>query len=320
MITVSVPSQDVADALGEVDGDVRVVMWNPAEGDAPADERDRITIACLAHYTGGRKVYGRLAQCANLEVIQIPSAGYEHAEPFVPEGVVLANARGVHDSRVAEMTLGLIIALRRHMPQFMDAQRRGTWEPMWFTRGVADSRALIVGYGSIGAAIATRLRACEVHVEGVGRTARVEDDGTVVHAVDDLLDVLPLFDITIVVTPHNDSTDKLFDARALAAMPDGAMLVNVGRGKVVDTDALLAELTSRRLHAALDVTDPEPLPEGHPLWTAPQCVIMPHIAGGEDLANWRFTSLVREQIAAVREGREPVNAVLTGTAPRASEA
>lgn len=317
MITVSVPSDDVAQALGDVGEDARVVVWNPAEADAPEAERDRITIACLAHYTGGRKVYGRLGECSNLKVIQIPSAGYEHAAPFVPEGVVLANARGVHDSRVAEMTLGLIIAQRRHLPQFFDAQRRGVWEPVWFARGLADSRALIVGYGSIGAAIAERLRACEVHVEGVARTARTEPDGTVVHAVDDLLEVLPLFDIAIVVTPHDESTDKLFDEAALAAMPDGAMLVNVGRGKVVDTDALLAELRSRRLHAVLDVTDPEPLPDGHPLWTAPQCLIVPHIAGGEDLTNWRFTSLVREQIDAIREGREAVNLVMTGAASRA---
>src|SRR5690606_29047825 len=184
MITVSVPSDDVAQALGDVGEDARVVVWNPAEADAPEAERDRITIACLAHYTGGRKVYGRLGECSNLKVIQIPSAGYEHAAPFVPEGVVLANARGGHDSRVAEMTLGLIIAQRRHLPQFFDAQRRGVWEPVWFARGLADSRALIVGYGSIGAAIAERLRACEVHVEGVARTARTEQDGTVVHAVD----------------------------------------------------------------------------------------------------------------------------------------
>ena len=316
MITVSVPTDDVARALGDVGDNARVVVWNPAEADAPEAERERVTIACLAHYTGGRKVYGRLGECSNLKVIQIPSAGYEHAAPFVPEGVVLANARGVHDSRVAEMTLGLIVAQRRHLPQFFDAQRRGGWEPVWFARGLADSRALIVGYGSIGAAIATRLRACEVHVEGVARTARVEEDGTVVHAVADLLEVLPLFDIVIVVTPHDDSTDKLFNAATLAALPDGAMLVNVGRGKVVDTDALVAELMSGRLHAALDVTDPEPLPAGHPLWTAPNCIIVPHVAGGEDLTNRRFTDLVQQQIEALGAGEEPVNAVMVGVAER----
>jgi len=314
MITVSVPSDDVAQALGDVGAGARVVVWNPAEADAPAAERDTITIACLAHYTGGRTVYGRLAQCGNLKVIQIPSAGYEHAAPFVPDGVILANARGVHDSRVAEMTLGLIIAQRRHLPQFLDAQSRGVWEPVWFAKGLADSRALIVGYGSIAEAIATRLRASEVYVEGVARTARVAADGTVVHAVDRLLEVLPTFDIVIVVTPHNDHTDKLFDADALAAMPDGATLVNVGRGKVVDTEALLAELQSHRLHAILDVTDPEPLPQGHPLWTAPQCLIVPHVAGGESLTNQRYTSLVRAQIDALRDGRDVINAVMTGAA------
>lgn len=320
MITVSVPDAAVADALGDVGGNVRVIVWNPAESEPPEAEREHITLVCLAHYSGGRTVYGRIATCPNVRVIQIPSAGFEHAAPFVPDGVVLANAQGVHDSRVAEMTLALILAERRRLPHFFDAQRRGAWEPEWFTPALADSRALIIGYGSIGRAIAARLRACEVYVEGVGRSARREADGTVVHAVSDLLGVLPGFDIAIVVTPHDASTDRLIGAAALAAMPDGAMLVNVGRGKVVDTDALVAELTSGRLHAALDVTDPEPLPAGHPLWSAPNCVVVPHVAGGEDLVNRRYTDLVKAQIDALRERRDAVNAVMVGTAPRPQRA
>ena len=312
MITVSVPTQQVADAMGDVDDDVRLVVWDPSQGDAPQAERDAIDIATIPHYTGGKTVYGRLAECASLKVIQIPSAGFEHAVPFVPEGVTLANAHGVHDSRVAEMTLALILASRRLLPEFIASQRAGAWEQIFDNRGAYDSRALIVGYGSIGRAIATRLRASEVYVEGVGRSARTEEDGTVVHAVEDLLDVLPLFDIVVVVTPHDQSTDKLIDARALAAMQDDALLVNVGRGKVVDTDALVAELQSGRLHAALDVTDPEPLPEGHPLWTAPHCLIVPHVAGVESLGNRRFTDVLKAQIDALREGRDPVFAVAKG--------
>lgn len=314
MITVSVPDQAVADALGSVGDDVRVVVWNPADSDASDDVAESIDMACLEHYTGGRAVYGRLSRCGQLRVIQLPSAGFEHALPFVPDGVALANARGVHDARVAEMTVALALASRRLLPGFLDAQRRQTWEPVWYTPDLADSRALVVGYGSIGEAIGSRLRALEVDVEGVATTARTAPDGTAVHRVDDLRDLLPRFDIVIIVTPHSESTDKLVDAGFLAAMPDGALLINVGRGKVVDTDALLAELASGRLHAALDVTDPEPLPDGHPLWSAPQCIIVPHVAGGEPLSSRRFLELVRVQIDALRGNREFINIVNVGGA------
>ncbi|WP_082097508.1 2-hydroxyacid dehydrogenase [Demequina silvatica] len=315
MITVSVPSQAVLDALGDPGPGARVIVWNPAEADPPEDERDRITIACLAHATGGRRVYGRLATCANLEVIQLPSAGFEHAAPFVPPGVALANARGVHDTRVAEMTLLLALASQRRLPAFLDAQRRGVWEPDFRAPSLADTRALVVGYGSIGEAIGARLRACEVEVEGVARTARIAPDGTTVHAVADLHAVLPHHDIVVIVTPHSEETDRMVDAAFLSAMRDGALLVNVGRGKVVDTDALLAELESGRLRAALDVTDPEPLPDGHPLWSAPGCIVVPHVAGVEHLTNRRYTDVVRRQIAARRSGDDPVNLVLMGAFP-----
>ncbi|WP_062297990.1 2-hydroxyacid dehydrogenase [Demequina maris] len=315
MITVSVPSQAVADALGDVGPDARVIVWDPAESDPPEEERERITIACLAHFTGGRRLYGRLATCPDLKIIQIASAGYEHALPFVPPGVSLANARGVHDTRVAEMTLLLALASQRRLPAFLDSQRRGVWEQDLVAPSLADSRALVVGYGSIGEAIGSRLRACEVTVEGVARSARIAPDGTLVHAADDLLSLLPHQDIVIIVTPHSEDTDRLVDAGFLAAMRDDALLINVGRGKVVDTDALLAELGSGRLRAALDVTDPEPLPDGHPLWSAPNCIVVPHVAGVEQLTNRRYTDLVRRQIEARRHGDDPVNFVRMGAFP-----
>ncbi|MDN4490360.1 2-hydroxyacid dehydrogenase [Demequina sp. SYSU T00068] len=315
MITVSVPAQEVADALGDLGSDARVIVWDPRESDPPAHERERITIACLPHWSGGRKVYGRLGMCPDLKVIQIASAGYEHALPFIPAGVALANARGVHDTRVAEMTLALALASQRRLPQFLDAQRRGVWEPDFSAPSLADSRALVVGYGSIGEAIATRLRACEVEVEGVARSARIATDGTLVHAAADLLSLLPHQDVVVVVTPHDESTDKLVDAAFLAAMRDGALLINVGRGKVVDTDALVAELQTGRIRAALDVTDPEPLPEGHPLWNAPGCIVVPHVAGVETLLNRRYTDLVRRQVEARRHGDDPVNFVMMGAFP-----
>ena len=315
MITVAVPNQAVADQIGALGDDARLIVWNPANGDVPADERDNVNVACIEHYGRDPRIYERLGDCPHLKVLQIPSAGYEHVVPFVPSGVALANARGVNDSRVAEMTLALALASRRLLPQFQDAQRRETWEPVFYTPGLYDSRTLIVGYGSIGSAIATRLRACEVHVEGVARSARIAPDGTTVHAVGDLPGLLPQFDVVIVVTPHSEETDKMVDAAFLAAMPDGALLINVGRGKVVDTDALVAELESGRLYAALDVTDPEPLPTGHPLWSAPHSIVIPHVAGGEPLTSRRYAELVRAQVDALRRGHQPVNFVMTGGSP-----
>lgn len=315
MLTVSVPSQDVADALGETDPGVRIVVWDPRDGDAPGDVREAIEIACLPHGTGGRRVYGRLGELPNLAVIQIASAGYEHAAPFVPPGVALANARGVHDTRTAEMALLLALASQRGLPDFLEDQRHSRWEPA-FHPSLADQRVLIVGYGSIGAAIGARMRACEALVEGVARTARSAPDGTVVHATADLPAVLPEADIVVLVTPLDDSTEHLADAAFLAAMSDGALLINVGRGKVVDTDALLDELASGRLRAALDVMDPEPLPADHPLWHAPGCIIVPHVGGWAQLDDPRYVRVLREQIAARLAGEPPINHVLTGEPPQ----
>lgn len=312
MITVSVPHAAIAAALGEPGPDVRVIVWDPREGDIDDAERDNLTIACVPHHTGGRRVYGYLAKCPNLAVIQIPSAGYEHVLPFLPSGVALANARGVHDTRTAEFAITLALASQRQIPRVLESQRSGTWSHIAGDPSLADRRTLVVGYGSIGAAIGVRLRAMEALVEGVATSARTADDGTTVHAIADVLTALPLAEVVFIVTPHNATTDKLVNAQFLEAMPDGALLVNVGRGACVDTDALVAEVQAGRLRAALDVTDPEPLPQGHPLWNAPNVIIAPHMAGNTELTDRRYTDLLRAQIVARRAGGTPINLVVTG--------
>lgn len=309
---MTVPDAQIAGALGDVGDDVRVAVWDPREEEAPPVDPAEIRLVCLPHYTGGRTVYERIGALGGVRVIQIPSAGFEHALPFVPEGVALANARGVHDTRVAEFAIGLALASQRLIDRFVRAQDEGRWDPVYFTPSLADRRALVVGYGSIGAAIGARLRAMEVEVEGVGRSARVAPDGTVVHAASDLPRLLRGAELVFVVTPHDETTDKLVDAAFLAAMPDGALLVNVGRGKCVDTDALVAECASGRLRAALDVTDPEPLPSDHPAWSTPGMIIAPHVAGATPLTDRRNLDVYRAQIAALREGREPYNLVAVG--------
>ncbi|GIG55209.1 2-hydroxyacid dehydrogenase [Demequina activiva] len=315
MITVAVPHQKIADALGEVGDDARVIVWDPSAGPIPDEERERVTIACIPHLSGGREVYQRLAECPDLRVIQIPSAGYEHAVPLVPAGKKLANARGVHDSRTAEMALTLALASQRRLPKFLDAQRRETWDADPYAPSLADRRCLVVGYGSIGSALGARLRASEATVTGVARTARTAPDGTDVRAIEDLPALLPDTEIVFLVTPLTEQTEGLVDAMFLAALPDDALVVNVGRGKVVDTDALLAELQTGRLRAALDVTDPEPLPDGHPLWSAPGCIVVPHVAGFALLTDKRYIALLRRQIEAARHGDDPVNFVAMGAFP-----
>ena len=312
MVTVAVPDPAIAELLGDLGEGVEMVVWDPSKNDCPEELRGAIQIVCIPHATGGRRVYSRFAPLPNLRVVQIPSAGYEHALPFVPPGVALANARGVHDSRTAEFAIALALASQRLLPHFFEAQQRGEWAPAHFNPSLADRRALIVGYGSIGAAIGARLRALEVEVEGVGLTARTDPDGTVVHASSSLPRLLPDAELVFVVTPHDDSTHHLVDAAFLAAMPDGALVVNVGRGPVVDLEALMAECASGRLRGALDVTEPEPLPDGHPAWATPNLIIAPHVAGYTQLTDWRYISLVRQQALAMAEGREPVNVVAIG--------
>jgi phosphoglycerate dehydrogenase-like enzyme len=312
VLAITVPSQAIADALGDLGNGVRVVVWDPSAGDAAPDHADEIALVCIPHYSGGRRLYGRVAALPNVRVIQIPSAGYEHALPFVPQGVALANARGVHDTRTAEFAIALALASQRLLDRFIRAQDRGDWAPEYFTPSLADRRALVVGYGSIGAAIGSRLRAMEVEVRGVARSARTAPDGTAVHAASELPSLLPEAEIVFLVTPFDETTDKLADAAFFAAMPDGALFVNVGRGACADTEALVAECASGRLRAALDVIDPEPLPADHPAWTTPGMIIAPHVGGATPLTDRRYVSLVRAQAAALAEGRDPVNLVARG--------
>ncbi len=312
MFAVSVPSREIADALGDLGDGVRVVVWDPSEGDAAPDHADEIALVCLSHYTGGGRLYGRVAALPNVRVIQIPSAGYEHALPFVPDGVALANARGVHDTRTAEFAIALALASQRLLDRFIRAQDRGEWAPEYFNPSLADRRALIVGYGSIGAAIGARLRALEVEVRGVGRSERAAPDGTPVHPASELPSLLPEAEIVFLATPHDETTDKLANAAFFAAMPDGALFVNVGRGACVDTDALVAECASGRLRAALDVIDPEPLPADHPAWRTSGMIIAPHVGGAAELTDRRYLALVRAQVAALAAGAAPVNLVAVG--------
>ncbi|MDX3313762.1 2-hydroxyacid dehydrogenase [Streptomyces sp. NPDC054884] len=290
-------------------------FWN-GEQDFPADPAD--CAFYVVPYMKAPEVGQRpLPAMSSLEVVQTLSAGIDHVEPALgslPPGVRLCNARGVHEASTAELTLTLVLASLRGIPDFVRAQDRGEWLG-GFRPALADKNVLIVGYGSIGSAIEDRLAPFEVaRVARVARSWRTTARGPV-HPLAELPALLPEADVVILCTPLNETTQGLADAGFLARMKDGALLVNVARGGVVDTEALLAELESGRLTAALDVTDPEPLPAGHPLWSAPGVLVSPHVGGPTSAFRPRAERLLADQLRRF-VNREPLrNVILTTGAP-----
>ncbi|WP_246203596.1 2-hydroxyacid dehydrogenase [Streptomyces tailanensis] len=241
---------------------------------------------------------GPLEHMRNLRVVQTLTAGVDDVMgrlSAVGPGVQLCNARGVHEASTAELALTLTLASLRGIPGFVRAQQQGHWEGE-FRPALADRTVLIVGYGAIGAAIEDRLIPFEVaRVARVARSERTTARGPV-HPLTDLPSLLPEADVVILSTPLTKQTKGLVNADFLARMKDGALLVNVARGAVVDTKALLAELENGRITAALDVTDPEPLPPGHPLWHAPGVLISPHVGGPSSAFLPRAKRLLADQL------------------------
>ena len=232
---------------------------------------------------------------------------YKRQLPHVPPGVIVCNARGVHDAGTAELAIGLVLASQRGIDVAVRDQLDGRWAGKTL-ESLADRRVMVLGYGSIGTAIARRLAPFEVELVAVARTPRVQD-GVVVRGMAEVPELLPTVDVVILIAPLTEETSGLVDATFLARMRDGALLVNMARGKIVDTDALLAEVTTGRLRAALDVTEPEPLPADHPLWHAPGVIITPHVAGNTRATDPRLIRLLRKQIARLEKGDRLLNVI-----------
>ena len=240
-----------------------------------------------------------LARQSSLRVVQALSAGTDWLEPHVPSWATLCNARGARDINVSEWVVGALLSA---VYEQLRVARSRAWEP--FQPGeLHGMTVLVLGYGSIGRALQARLTAFGAHVVGVASRAR---NG--VHGVDELQALLPRADAVVVLLPLTPTTRGLVDARVLGQMRDGALLVSAGRGAVVDTDALTAELASGRLRAVLDVTDPEPLPAGHPLWEL-ALAITPHNAGDSPAADERAIALAAEQLGRFARGAPLENVV-----------
>ncbi len=299
-VVACLPDQSSIDLLGDVSGEVELITWNGH--DAPPAQLGR-TEFWVPQVDDEVDLPAAFAAMPELKVMQLTSAGIEHVVGQVPDSVTLCDGRGIHGGAVAEWVLTVVLAAQRELVHFLDAQRSGRWEPVR-SRELQDARVLVVGAGDLGEQTERRLQACGAETIMVARTAR---EGA--HGTDELPELLPDADIVVILVPQTPQTVGLVDADFLARMPDGALLVNAARGPVVDTDALLAELTSTRLRAALDVTDPEPLPAGHPLWSAPNLILTPHTAGHVGSAAPRAYRLVADQLRRYCAGEELINVV-----------
>ncbi|OYO22082.1 dihydrofolate reductase [Enemella dayhoffiae] len=257
-------------------------------------------------YLTGNKGLSRAKEMTSLEVVQLNMAGYDGVPELIPDGVALCNAAGVHDTSTAELAIGLALAQGRQLDVYARNMPDGTWDRGPLGRSLADQRALILGYGSIGKAIERRLEPMEP--ASITRVASRARDN--IHGIDELDELLPETDVVFVICPLNDATRGLLDARRLALLPDGALVVNVARGPIVDTEALVAETSSGRLRAALDVTDPEPLPADHPLWRSPGVLIAPHTGGPSTAFEPRANALIGRQLRHWAAGENLENRVL----------
>jgi phosphoglycerate dehydrogenase-like enzyme len=307
-VRVWLPYEGLAEAerrLGGIPAGIEVDCY--LGDDAWPDSVGEVELYVLPYLKNAGQLLSRRAEMRRLRVVQTLTAGYETVEPAVPEGVTLATAAGVHDASTAELAVGLAVATLRGFPDFVRNAERGVWASG--TRpALADRRVLLVGTGGVGSAIAARLAPFEVEVTRVGTRARDDDRGHV-HASEELTELLPRHEVVVLACPLTDATRGMVDAAFLAALPDGALVVNVARGAVVVTDALLAEVSSGRLRAALDVTDPEPLPPDHPLWRAPNVLISPHVGGDTTAFPPRARALLKEQLARFAAGRPLLNVV-----------
>ena len=306
-LVVSLAQQDWADALANLPG-IRTVVWDMKDA-PPTDEIELV----VPPYMSSPKRLARLADLPRLRAVQLATAGFEHALEYLPDGVALANGRGVHDTSTVELAIGLAIASQRGIPEAVHAQERGEWLRLAGRPSLADRKALVIGYGSIGRLLVSRLQVLEVDCTVVASTARDGDELVdTVHGIEELPQLLPRAEVIFLIVPLTDATHHLVDTEFLAALPDDALVINMARGGVVDTDALQRACASGRIRAAMDVTDPEPLPQDHPLWTTEGVLITPHVGGATTAFTPRLISLLRKEIPQFVKTRRLSNVVADG--------
>jgi phosphoglycerate dehydrogenase-like enzyme len=300
MAQIWVPTQELADALAGLDH----AAVNVVAPDGVSLPPSAATVEFyVPPFFPTAAAIAAMAQLPRLRVVQTLTAGVDKLLPHVPDGVALCNARGAHDASTAEWVVAAILASVREFPHFATEQAACRWS-YHATDCLTGKTVLIVGYGSIGAAVERRLVPFEVQVLRAARSARQG-----VSPARDLPELLPRADVVVLLVPVTRETIGLVDAVFLSRMKDGALLVNAARGSVVITDDLCAELRSGRLHAAVDVTDPEPLAPGHPLWAMPNLFITPHVAASTPASAQAALNLVRSQARRFLNGERLENVV-----------
>lgn len=306
MIQIWVPTERTAQALAGIDG-IEADVVVPAAGALPASAADVefYVPPFTPDLMGDSTAESVLTQLPRLKVVQTLTAGVDNLLPHIPAGITFCNARGVHDTSTAEWAVAAILASIREFPYFAAEQAASRWSYR-STGCLAGRTVLIVGYGSIGAAVERRLDGFGVTVVRVARRAR---EG--VSSVSELDSLLPAADVVVLLVPVTSQTTGMVDAAFLARMKDGALLVNAARGSIVVTEALCAELAGGRLTAALDVTEPEPLPEGHPMWAMPNVFITPHVAASTPASTAAMLDFLQQQVLRFQSGTPLVN-VITG--------
>jgi phosphoglycerate dehydrogenase-like enzyme len=297
-LTVALPNEEILTRLSPAPEGVRFVVWDV--GDAPLDRP--IDLLVLRYMIPAAELK-ELAGVA-VAVVQSQTLGFDAVAENLPAGLTYCNAVDVHEASTAELALALILASLRGIPTAVESARDGLWaHTRW--PGLAGREILLIGVGGVGREIEARLNPFDVTLVKVAHTAR---EG--VHGLDELPELLPTADVVILAVPLNDSTRRLVDGAFVERMKRGALVVNVSRGAVVDTEALTASVAVGHVHAALDVTDPEPLPSEHALWRLPGVIITPHVGGHTGAMAGRVDTLVREQIRRAQLGLAPMNVVL----------
>ena len=299
---VSVPDAFLGDALATLDTPVDVLEWR-LDSPAPRDSIDVVVPRYMASPSQLEFLRG-----VRTRLVQYQSIGYDGVGDLLEPGTVFANAASVHEASTAELAVALILAAQRGLPAYVRAAERGHWATD-LRESLADRRVLLVGYGGVGRAIEQRLIPFEVEIARVARRARREGERDV-RGWDELGEQLPLADIVVLSLPLSEATHHVVDAAFLAQLRDGALLVNVGRGPVVVTEDLVAEASRGRLRVALDVVEPEPLPEGHPLFSLDNVLISPHVGGATNAMFARMARLLVTQVERMQRGQEPINVVL----------
>lgn len=304
MLRISVPDEGFVDRLADLRDRVELLVWDLTGAPPPG----RIDLAVRPYAFGTRGL--STLDPGRVRAVQGQSLGYDEVPAVLPPGIVYCNAVGVHEESTAELAVALTLAAQRGIDRFARAQTTGEWLSGEYP-SLLDRRVLLLGYGGIGRALEHRLAGFGVEIVRVASRARPQEHPRV-HGTGELPELLPRADIVIVAVPYGPATHRLVDDAFLSAMRAGALLVNVARGRVADTDALLDHARAGRVRLALDVIDPEPLPPDHPLWTTPGVLIAPHVGGSTTAMHRRVDALVREQADRLLSGRPLAHIVIDG--------